>query len=810
MADNDIEVKIGADSAGVKAGMDGASNAVKDAMNQMNTSMASSVAIGTALGGIIGEVLVSAIRNLGASITESIAKTAEFRNEAENLGRKLGVTATEANNITTALDDIYVSTDEYTAAAKGMEKQLNKNEDALKKLGIATRDEHGNLRPLNDLMLDGIKTVNEYKEGTDRNITSTQIFGKAIEDGSRLLDITREKMEAATETNSKYGTTVGIEAVDDLDKFKAAQNEAGNALDGFKNVIGNALMPVVTELSTWFSDIAPAAIVVLKGAVGGLVAIFWGLKMSAEIVWNSIAMSIEVVTGQVLRFGGVFNAAMRGDWAGIKREWDTGSEFVQDSINKRLKNISDAADDTQEKLRRLFDDQTVMEPKGEATGKNAHLKGDDKKPKKEESIIPQLKAELDKQIEMKVGFFKESTQFEIDYWAKAIELTKEGSKDRATIESTVHNLKKKLAHEALSDELETIKLQMAAQNQAGDERVRLAQIVAEKMSEKYGAGSREHIKALRDVNAEEVALQKQSLTRAQQMADLERDLALGGIELERQSVEQKLALGATTATKELEALKALEEKKYQIELKAAYAKAALIKDDVVAYEAALNKIALDEQKHNTQMAAIDNKMALEKRKVFQGVADGIGSAFTRAFSGIIKGTMTLGEAMKSIFTGIFDAVLGALMNFVGQWIAQQIMMKVFGATMAKGSIMESAAVAGAAGTASFAAAPWPIDMGAPAFGASMAAAAGAYAGFSAEGGFDIPAGINPLVQTHQKEMILPAEHADTIRNLKGGSGGMTVNISAVDAGSIKRLFMQHGSAIADSLQSQRRNFKVTK
>jgi len=49
---------------------------------------------------------------------------------------------------------------------------------------------------------------------------------------------------------------------------------------------------------------------------------------------------------------------------------------------------------------------------------------------------------------------------------------------------------------------------------------------------------------------------------------------------------------------------------------------------------------------------------------------------------------------------------------------------------------------------------------------------------SAEGGFDIPGNVNPIVQTHAREMILPAKHADVIRGLAdggpaaaGGGGG---------------------------------------
>jgi hypothetical protein len=52
-------------------------------------------------------------------------------------------------------------------------------------------------------------------------------------------------------------------------------------------------------------------------------------------------------------------------------------------------------------------------------------------------------------------------------------------------------------------------------------------------------------------------------------------------------------------------------------------------------------------------------------------------------------------------------------------------------------------------------------------------------------GFDIPAGVNPVTQLHQREMVLPAELADAVRDMTGGGGGGAVqpviNISAWDA-----------------------------
>lgn len=47
----------------------------------------------------------------------------------------------------------------------------------------------------------------------------------------------------------------------------------------------------------------------------------------------------------------------------------------------------------------------------------------------------------------------------------------------------------------------------------------------------------------------------------------------------------------------------------------------------------------------------------------------------------------------------------------------------------------------------------------------------------AASGYDIPAGVNPMVQAHEQEMILPREHANVIRGLaKSGTGGGAPNV----------------------------------
>ena len=85
---------------------------------------------------------------------------------------------------------------------------------------------------------------------------------------------------------------------------------------------------------------------------------------------------------------------------------------------------------------------------------------------------------------------------------------------------------------------------------------------------------------------------------------------------------------------------------------------------------------------------------------------------------------------------------------------------------------------------------------------------------SAEGGFDIPAGTNPMTQLHQNEMVLPAKYADVIRGMAGNGGGnsngggtSTIHIHAMDAQSFSQFIHKNGASVFDSLKHQARNLK---
>ena len=143
--------------------------------------------------------------------------------------------------------------------------------------------------------------------------------------------------------------------------------------------------------------------------------------------------------------------------------------------------------------------------------------------------------------------------------------------------------------------------------------------------------------------------------------------------------------------------------------------------------------------------------------------------------------------------------------------AQAISQKAAGVT----GVMSNSSIAATAAMASVAAIPVTGWAMAPEVGAATYAAGMAYLA-SARNGYDIPAGLNPITQLHEKEMVLPAEHADTIRALRdrGARGGdaapQPVIIQALDARSVRDYLKANSHALAPALRRLGRNASPTR
>jgi hypothetical protein len=165
----------------------------------------------------------------------------------------------------------------------------------------------------------------------------------------------------------------------------------------------------------------------------------------------------------------------------------------------------------------------------------------------------------------------------------------------------------------------------------------------------------------------------------------------------------------------------------------------------------------------------------------QDAAVSLGETMSSMFVDMARGTITAGQAMKAMF-----------------------------AAALKQAIMLAAAAAGAS-AAEGGPTGWMI-----AIPVAASILAGLTAMLGAERGFDIPSGLNPMVQLHQREMVLPANLADKVRNMTDGGGGasqaapVTVhfNVSAMDGPSVYRVLREHETQLVRIIQNAQGNRRL--
>jgi hypothetical protein len=196
-------------------------------------------------------------------------------------------------------------------------------------------------------------------------------------------------------------------------------------------------------------------------------------------------------------------------------------------------------------------------------------------------------------------------------------------------------------------------------------------------------------------------------------------------------------------------------------------------EDLANYAQELDtRVTQQHAKALQEMTALNDKITKEQEQQWKWLTSSISSSFTSAITSMVKGTQTLGDAVRSIFSSLFDSVVKELVDWVTQWVTQHIIAMTVTKTTAAGQIPANAAVAATAAMASVAAIPfigWAMapEVGAATFGEAMAYEASV----AAEQGYDVPSGVNPIAQLHQREMVLPAPIADTFRNAAANTGG---------------------------------------
>lgn len=682
---------------------------------------------------------------------------------------------------------------------------------------------------------DGVTASKEYKE----NMREVGLALEALEInlGNGLLPAFKD-MTAAMSTVAANLVGVlrpafaviasAVETVVDINRV---------LINDMKGILTTTVQALGDVFNAIFGTDIPKDIDIVGNSVKVIQVAFTLAAVAIEESAEGISAVIESIVKVAVTAANIIDRALHGDWDGVKAAWNKGGQDIEDVMLKHAENIVKIQADAKKKIDEIIFGKPAKTSKaGEQDtdpnydfGKGSKDKQDPGRTPAWEAGLAAKKDALERQAAVEGHFREMSKQEEADYWAGILQRTDLTTNEKLAVQKKYYALEAQVRKEAFEAQLTELEASKNAMGKNYADRIGVAQQAALRIAEAYGVESKEAKKAYADILKEVQSFEDQRSKIEQQHAEAKQKRNEADVDSQQRIAMIEAEAYGASAQEKIKIEQQYLDKRYALDMQDMERRLATVDKDrnPEEYQKLLDqKLAMEAQYHN-KVRELDAQFAAANPMTT--VFNDMQTSFATAITNMITHAQTLRQSLAAIFGSV-------LQSFAQQMIAQPLAMMamrairetaIYQAMFAQKKTMEvadaaqqvatqkmagiagitsNAALAATAAMASVAAIPvvgWAM---APEVGLETYATAMAYLP-SAEGGFDIPAGVNPLTQLHEKEMVLPAEHAETIRNMGGGGGGDThVHVHALDVRDFEA-FLRRGGAdkMVSALKERSRN-----
>ena len=699
--------------------------------------------------------------------SESIDALITANNEIKEIQNSLNLTAQQASATNAAIAALGMNKSDYTSVFNSAAGAIRTNTDELDRLGVKYKDVNGNLLPLTDTIQNANAVLNEYTSGWDRNQAASALGLGTAAQVAAAATVTKEAMGAAAARLNDYNLGIGTESQAAVKRYEDAMRDFNRETqltsDGFKRAWADNIMPILTDLAEFFRDGFPFAVNTFRYSIATITSLFYGLKTVVYIVAESIVGSISAIGSGL---GGVADAGvkvLKGDFTGAKDALIAGWTDAKGRLGEIGDNIVAQARHNSDAMKQAWalDDRNesgVATAKGKTWVPKPKDKPDGPSDDPAKTILEgYLKAEdaliaaEKKSMETRQGFLKQSYDSEYinarTYYDEKRKLIADNyAATLADYDKEVSAVNKYKA--ALSTDTDKVKIAAAD--------VKLIEIAAKRSAAEAEASaamvktSSEQLKIYSDFDRATIEwTRNQELSNAQQQFSIDL-MGKSTLDIARLTAARKIDLE-------------VQERIRQLHLKDPNADVS----GAVAAGAAQTQKAIDliQQQNDKQKDPWFNARESIRKygEAANDVGTQIGNAMANAFKGAEDAFVSFVQTGKLSFKSLATSILADIERIlIKKAIAGIVDMAVGGFSSGFGFGSGADSGAGSAGS-------WAGGDG------------GGMDIMSAAGGYDIPSGVNPLTQLHEKEMVLPAPQADVIRGLTGkpssGSGDVSINIT---------------------------------
>lgn len=254
--------------------------------------------------------------------SENVDALIALNAEVKKLQAELPLTAVGASALNEALKAGGVSVDTYSGVLQKAGAAVRTNRDELDRLGVAYKDQNGNLLTTEETLKSAAAVLATYKEGWDRQQAAAAIGMGSEKEIQAALQITAQKVADAKARLVEYHLIIGPGTQAAITQYqtgmRAFQRESELTSQGFKAAIARNVMPLLTDLASFFQDGFPTAVKAFDVSLAVVTTGFYSIKTAVFGVSEIILGAFGSITSLLGGLGIAAARVLSGDFSGAK------------------------------------------------------------------------------------------------------------------------------------------------------------------------------------------------------------------------------------------------------------------------------------------------------------------------------------------------------------------------------------------------------------------------------------------------------------------------------------------------------------
>jgi hypothetical protein len=700
---DDVEVRFGANIDDLKSKLDQVSGIFQQVTSRF--------------------VALAAVAAGGAAFKSFIDTANELNSSAERVSRTLNIT-TEAGTLSEAIGDIAAemgtstSIRDYESAFTKFNRTLMNNSEELRKYGVDVDAVASGQKTSNEVFMEALQVVNQYRPGIDQTQVAMKLFGRSIGDVQVLMKLSKERMDDARSGMAALNRTVTAEGIEAARQYRVAMDNVGDVLEGLQKTIGEAIMPAFTTLANFLTQYGPAAVQVMEASINAFTAVVGELMGAVQALWElgsevfgalgeligdlfggesitamevfknalrivhgvfvafrigvqeiaaAISVGISLLAENFQRLAAVARAALSWDWEGVKSAWKSGVAAQEKILTDGMARMVGIAEKGREDLDKALLGESTAGPT-KTVAKTAATGGNKQADIGKDDALAQARLAVQKARD------QSALQLQQEYLRQASAIYDNAYQNDLVTVKEFYDAKLAIEMRGIDATLEMKRKEAADANKAASGASKEAQRLKFAADEARLIGEIAVLEAKRGdavrANAAEYAAEakKRNDAIANIKVSAVQAAAQSELQTERASADQLKALGLLTAESRLESERAFAERSYQITVANLAAKRELARNDQVALAQIQADAEAAERDHQARLLEIDRSAQLEKAKYSLDAQRSVKDSFASTVRDLLGGTKKLGDAFRDF--GM--SVLKTFDNLIAQRLSDRL------------------------------------------------------------------------------------------------------------------------------------------